>query len=80
MLGSLLAYITDPERKDFQPMNSNFGLMPPIDVSVRGKEKKQLMAERALKDLEDWLTVVGEEPEAFVPNDFSVIPAKAGIQ
>jgi methylenetetrahydrofolate--tRNA-(uracil-5-)-methyltransferase len=59
-LGSLLAYITDPERKDFQPMNSNFGIMPPIDVRARGKIKKQIMAERALGDLDAWLAANGE--------------------
>lgn len=59
-LGSLLAYITDRERKDFQPMNSNFGLMPSIDVAAKGKEKKQFMAERALSDLDMWLAEVGE--------------------
>ena len=26
-LGALLRYITDPERKSFQPMNVNFGLL-----------------------------------------------------
>lgn len=27
-IGSLMAYISDPERSDFQPMNISFGLMP----------------------------------------------------
>jgi methylenetetrahydrofolate--tRNA-(uracil-5-)-methyltransferase len=59
-LGSLLAYITDAGRKDFQPMNANFGVMPSINAAVKGKEKKQLMAERALSDLAVWLTQEGE--------------------
>ena len=59
-LGSLLAYITDRERKDFQPMNANFGVMPSIDVAAKGKEKKQFMVERALSDLDLWLAQVGE--------------------
>jgi methylenetetrahydrofolate--tRNA-(uracil-5-)-methyltransferase len=64
-LGSVLAYITDPSRKDFQPMNANFGLMPPIDAPAREKKvKKQLMAERALADLENWIAVVGEGPDS----------------
>ena len=74
-LGSLLAYITDPGRKDFQPMNANFGVIPAIEARIKGREKKQMMAERALGDLEDWLTAVGEKPGAFVPSGFSVIPA-----
>ena len=59
-LGSLLAYICDAGRKDFQPMNANFGLMRVIDAAARGKAKKQLMAERALRDLDIWLAEVGE--------------------
>jgi len=27
-IGALVAYVSDPERKDFQPMNISFGLMP----------------------------------------------------
>jgi len=61
-LGSLLAYICDPARKDFQPMNVNFGLLPPLDAAVPKKEKKQLMVERALRDLEKWMSEIGEKP------------------
>jgi methylenetetrahydrofolate--tRNA-(uracil-5-)-methyltransferase len=59
-LGSLLAYITDPARKDFQPMNANFGVLPPIGSRIKGREKKQIMADRALNDLDMWLREVGE--------------------
>ncbi|HKA31862.1 MAG TPA: methylenetetrahydrofolate--tRNA-(uracil(54)-C(5))-methyltransferase (FADH(2)-oxidizing) TrmFO [Candidatus Binatia bacterium] len=59
-LGSLLAYITDPERKDFQPMNVNFGIMPPLLPPPPKKLKKELMFERALADIEAWLAEVGE--------------------
>jgi methylenetetrahydrofolate--tRNA-(uracil-5-)-methyltransferase len=27
-IGALVSYVSDPERKDFQPMNISFGLMP----------------------------------------------------
>jgi len=54
-LGSLLRYITDPSREVFQPMNVNFGLFPELAGKVRGRRKrKELMAERALADLERW--------------------------
>lgn len=61
-LGSLLRYITDTSRQEFQPMNANFGLFPPLPfpTSARGKAKKELMAERALKELELWQTRVNE--------------------
>jgi methylenetetrahydrofolate--tRNA-(uracil-5-)-methyltransferase len=59
-LGALLAYITDPTRKDFQPMNANFGVIPALEARIKGREKKQIMADRALKDLDLWLADVGE--------------------
>jgi methylenetetrahydrofolate--tRNA-(uracil-5-)-methyltransferase len=54
-LGALLRYITDPERKNFQPMNANFGLLPSLAETVRGKAKKEIMARRALVDMEAWI-------------------------
>jgi len=53
-LGALLRYITDPERKRFQPMNVNFGLLPPLPLPLRGKAKKEMMARRALADMAAW--------------------------
>ena len=37
-------------------MNVNFGLFPPIEGNYRGKERKQAMAARALRDFDDWLS------------------------
>jgi len=58
-LGALLRYITDPERKRFQPMNVNFGLLPPLEMRLRGKAKKEMHSQRALADLADWLGQTG---------------------
>ncbi len=53
-LGALARYITT-ENKDFQPMNANFGIIPPLDRILRDKaERKRLMAERSLKDIIDF--------------------------
>jgi methylenetetrahydrofolate--tRNA-(uracil-5-)-methyltransferase len=54
-LGALLRYISDPDRKKFQPMNVNFGLLPPLAERLRGKAKKEMMSLRALADLDSWL-------------------------
>jgi methylenetetrahydrofolate--tRNA-(uracil-5-)-methyltransferase len=54
VLGALLRYITDPARKQFQPMNVNFGLIPPLTVRRRGKAKKEMMSRRALADMTAW--------------------------
>jgi methylenetetrahydrofolate--tRNA-(uracil-5-)-methyltransferase len=55
-LGSLLDYVTDRNRKNFQPMNANFGLFPPLGRRLRGRDKKHAMAERAIVDHGAWIT------------------------
>ena len=49
--GALAHYITSCDPAHFQPMNINFGLLPPIENSprrMRKPEKKRMLAERAL--------------------------------
>lgn len=59
-LGSLVAYITDSARRRFQPMNVNFGLIPPLSSArLRGRAKKEMMARRALADLSAWMDESG---------------------
>lgn len=51
-IGALAAYISDPSVTDFQPMNINFGLLPPLGRKVKGKANKNLaIAQRALEML-----------------------------
>lgn len=38
MLGSLVTFITQADVKHFQPMNANFGIIPPLAQSVRDKK------------------------------------------
>ncbi|MFD2116840.1 FADH(2)-oxidizing methylenetetrahydrofolate--tRNA-(uracil(54)-C(5))-methyltransferase TrmFO [Paenibacillus yanchengensis] len=48
-IGSLAYYITTANFKHFQPMNINFGLMPPLDKKIRNKkEKNEAIGQRAL--------------------------------
>jgi methylenetetrahydrofolate--tRNA-(uracil-5-)-methyltransferase len=74
-LGALLNHITVGHLEDgafqprssFQPMNINYGLLPPMEapkadaegrkipVKDRGRAKKRLMSVRALNDLNSWL-------------------------
>ena len=52
-IGALALYISDESVADFQPMNVNFGIMPPWPERVKGKrEKNALIAQRALAALE----------------------------
>ncbi len=61
-LGALLNHITGGHVTgrdvpgSFQPMNINFGLLPPLAERVRKKERKAAMAARALADLDAWLS------------------------
>ncbi|SCW91355.1 methylenetetrahydrofolate--tRNA-(uracil-5-)-methyltransferase [Sphingobium faniae] len=57
-LGALLGHVTgNVETADYQPMNVNFGLFPPLDV-VKKKQRKEAMTARARASLGQWL---GEE-------------------
>ena len=55
-LGALLRYITDTERKRFQPMNVNFGLMPSLNLRLQRTAKKEMMSRRALADMAAWMS------------------------
>ena len=60
-MGALAAYISDASVSDFQPMNINFGLIPPLSSRVRGKrEKNMAIAQRALGTLAERLQKCGE--------------------
>ncbi|MFN3522254.1 MAG: methylenetetrahydrofolate--tRNA-(uracil(54)-C(5))-methyltransferase (FADH(2)-oxidizing) TrmFO [Phenylobacterium sp.] len=70
-LGALIGHITgghlDAGAGSFQPMNINYGLLPPLEPprrdaegkrlapKERGRAKKRLMGERALAELDAWL-------------------------
>jgi methylenetetrahydrofolate--tRNA-(uracil-5-)-methyltransferase len=72
-LGALIAHVTgghlDGGKGSFQPMNVNYGLLPPLSAegpkrgedgrrltpTERGRAKKRLMSLRALEALDGWL-------------------------
>jgi methylenetetrahydrofolate--tRNA-(uracil-5-)-methyltransferase len=55
--GSLLAYATDENTKNYQPMHVNFGIVPPLAERVRGKrERYAAYAQRAMGDLLSWIS------------------------
>ncbi|MBR1780292.1 MAG: methylenetetrahydrofolate--tRNA-(uracil(54)-C(5))-methyltransferase (FADH(2)-oxidizing) TrmFO [Oscillospiraceae bacterium] len=52
-LGALAHYVSDPRVVNFQPMNVNFGIIPPLGYKVKGKRNKNAaLAQRALDALE----------------------------
>jgi methylenetetrahydrofolate--tRNA-(uracil-5-)-methyltransferase len=54
-LGSLIGYITDCSRSNFQPMNANYGLMPELETGARGRVKRLQMGQRALAAIDRWI-------------------------
>jgi methylenetetrahydrofolate--tRNA-(uracil-5-)-methyltransferase len=55
-LGALLGHITGgADAETFQPMNVNFGLMPPPPGRARKAERKKAYTDRARAALADWL-------------------------
>jgi methylenetetrahydrofolate--tRNA-(uracil-5-)-methyltransferase len=57
-MGALIGHITNLYARDYQPMNVNFGLFPPLEGRVGKQEKRRRMSERALRDLEPWREAV----------------------
>ena len=56
-MGALVLYVSNESVGDFQPMNINFGIMPPLGYRVKGKRNKNAaLSQRALDRLSqlDW--------------------------
>ena len=52
-MGAMALYISDQSVVNFQPMNVNFGLIPPLGFRVKGKRNKNAaISKRALEALE----------------------------
>lgn len=57
MLGGLVRHITGgAEAKSFQPMNINFGLLPPLEEKTKKLDRKAVYCERARTAFSQWLT------------------------
>ncbi len=69
MIGGLYHFLAEASPKEFQPMNSNFGLVAPLERPVRDrKARREKLAERALADLAVW-------PGAALPRAVAVVEA-----
>ena len=61
MLGALLAYLREADVKAFQPMNANFGLLPPLADAPRDKAtRKARLADRALEAMRGFARTMHE--------------------
>ena len=63
-LGALLNHITGgADAETYQPMNVNFGLMPPLTgPKTKKADRKKLYTDRARSALKDWLASMELEP------------------
>jgi methylenetetrahydrofolate--tRNA-(uracil-5-)-methyltransferase len=56
MIGALYRYMSEADPRHFQPMNANFGLVDDLPERVRDKKRKrEMLAERALGDMQSWI-------------------------
>ncbi len=53
-MGALMNYITSADPNNFQPMNVNYGLFPPLKEKVPKKKKRELYAQRSLDVLTEF--------------------------
>lgn len=59
--GALIAYATDPETVDYQPMHVNFGIIPPPEQRIRNKrERYAFYTWRGGKALESYVAALKE--------------------
>ena len=63
--GSLTYYLANADAKNFQPANTTFALLPPIEPELRKRLKRKadrchFQVERGLKAFNDWLARIGE--------------------
>lgn len=61
VLGALVKYITT-ENPAFQPMNANFGILPPLNRIIRDKaERKRAQAERSLSEVKEFIKEINND-------------------
>jgi methylenetetrahydrofolate--tRNA-(uracil-5-)-methyltransferase len=64
MLGGLMHYVSEADPDHFQPMNANFGLLAPLDRSVRAKRlRREMLAGRALAAMQSFVEQASGVPE-----------------
>ncbi|MHB8997016.1 MAG: methylenetetrahydrofolate--tRNA-(uracil(54)-C(5))-methyltransferase (FADH(2)-oxidizing) TrmFO [Armatimonadota bacterium] len=57
VMGALAHHITSADPDTFQPMNANFGILPPLanELHLHKKERKPARAKRTVEAFEEWL-------------------------
>jgi len=68
-IGALGYYVSHADPKHYQPSNITFGIMPPLvrepdgpRVPKKKADRNERLSQRALKDLQEWLTETEQTP------------------
>lgn len=79
MLGGLYRFLAQASPKEFQPMNSNFGLLEPLQERIRDKKARRArLAERALADMVAWAQEIGVDVRSGDASGSTILPRTAG--
>ena len=64
MLGALLRYLREADAKNFQPMNTNFGILPPMEHRPRTSksDRRDALAARGADAFHRWSTLIPSLP------------------
>lgn len=69
--GSLTFYLANADPENFQPANTTFALLPPVEPELRKRlklkrksDRHRFQVERGLKAFNDWLVAIGESDGA----------------
>ena len=71
--GALLAHITGgADASTYQPMNVNFGLFPPLNLTGKSKkaDRKRMYSARARDDLAGWIATLPQAPRPVEQPEF----------
>ncbi len=67
-IGALGYYVSHADASNYQPTNITFGIMPPLDRPPRSRaDRKLALADRALRDLDQWMNDSGIRLSASGP-------------
>ncbi len=67
--GSLTFYLANAGAKNFQPANTTFALLPPLEPELgrrakRKADRRRIQVERGLEAFREWLATIGEAEQA----------------
>lgn len=62
IIGAISDYLVTADSENFQPMNANFGILPPLTAIIKDKTlKKQEYSNRAIRDLREYKEINNDE-------------------